>query len=241
MSLNEIIYEYALGHGRFSVRELVDFVSDKYDYSSSYIVKQLQDLVAKGTMRRTCRGMYELNIAIKPRFSAYPDNDIKSLYNHLKEQFPFVNFCIWNVRDLLPLMHDVPNVRMTIVYCDKVAVTAVSEAIVSITDRLVLPSPDEYVLENLAYGREVIVVNPLISRSPIVTLDGVPCPRLEKILVDILCDKELAYVRGMESLYIYATALENYRLNIKTLKRYASRRNRDADVEELLQPETYDS
>ena len=82
MSLNEIIYEYALGHGRFSVRELVDFVSDKYDYSSSYVVKQLQDMVAKGTMRRTCRGMYELNIALKPRFFAYPDNDVKSLYNH---------------------------------------------------------------------------------------------------------------------------------------------------------------
>ena len=70
-----------------------------------------------------------------------------------------------------------------------------------------------------------IIVSHLISRSPIQKVDGIPCPKIEKILVDIFADEEkiLAF-HGQELVHIYENAFQTYSVSEKTLFGYAERR-----------------
>ena len=73
-------------------------------------------------------------------------------------------------------------------------------------------------------GEKSIIVKALTTESPVIMIDGVRMPTLEKILVDINADPDFYYLQGDESFYIMQNALSLYSINTPKMLRYASRR-----------------
>ena len=96
--------------------------------------------------------------------------------------------------------------------------------------------PDkEFVYNNIDISKEAIIVKPLISESPLVIENDISSPRLEKILIDIMCDDDMDYLHGSEWLYIFNNALNSYNINRATLLRYSARRNAKERIKEILE------
>ena len=78
------------------------------------------------------------------------------------------------------------------------------------------------------------IVKPLVSESPIQEVNGINVPTIEKLLVDIQCDKDFFYLQGQEILYMMQNAFANYNIIIGMLLRYASRRNIKPQIEKYI-------
>jgi hypothetical protein len=75
----------------------------------------------------------------------------------------------------------------------------------------------------------------MISRSPIQTVQEIPYPKLEKILVDIVADEDKFYIfHGRELVNIYEGAFNNYRMSQRTLFWYAQRRRVKMGIRDLI-------
>ena len=141
---------------------------------------------------------------------------------------------IWHTDAILSLMHDIPNISLTIVGAERLAADSVADALENLTGSLILRDSEKSTLTRLAAGRELVVVTPQVSQAPVEVSDGVTVPTLEKILVDILCDNALHALTGSEAYAIYAAAFDRYAVSRKTLLRYGGRRNRTEAVNTIL-------
>jgi hypothetical protein len=81
---------------------------------------------------------------------------------------------------------------------------------------------------------ESIIIKKLVSESPVENINGITVPTLEKLLVDMLIDKDLFAAQQGEIEFIFRMALEKYEINKLQMKRYAKRRNRDNEVTKIL-------
>ena len=88
--------------------------------------------------------------------------------------------------------------------------------------------PNRDIIENyVPINKQSIIIKPIISESPLLQMDNILTASLEKILVDIFCDKDLfdAY-QGNELRTIFREAISKYTINMNRMIRYASRRGK---------------
>ena len=96
-------------------------------------------------------------------------------------------------------------------------------------------SPKEDMMSDyIRLDKRAFIVKPLVSESPIQEVNGINMPTVEKLLVDVQCDKDFFYIQGQEALYMMQNALDNYNVNIPMLLRYASRRNIKPQIEQQI-------
>lgn len=81
---------------------------------------------------------------------------------------------------------------------------------------------------------EALIIKQLVSESPLKTINEVETPALEKLLVDMTIDTELYASQQSEINFIYETVFKKYEINKNKMKRYAYRRNREREVEKLI-------
>ena len=112
-------------------------------------------------------------------------------------------------------------------------------------ENMVLLNPSQSDCDHYLIMDNIIVVRPLIAEAPLSSYQGINTPSIEKILIDIVSDKEFNYAGGAELYHIYSNALESVNVNLKKLLRYASRRNRKEKIKQylnsILNPITYDT
>ncbi len=96
-------------------------------------------------------------------------------------------------------------------------------------------NPDNEIFElYISSLDEIIIVKNLISESPFEKINKINIPTLEKLLVDMLIDKELFAAQQGEIEFIFKTAFSKYALNKLQMKRYAMRRNREKKIENII-------
>ena len=90
---------------------------------------------------------------------------------------------------------------------------------------------DNYVLEE----NNFIIVKSLISEAPLQKLTNLYTVTLEKMLVDIFCDKIVfsAY-QGNEIKTIFSEAYKKYSINENKLFRYANRRGKKEQLQKYI-------
>jgi hypothetical protein len=96
--------------------------------------------------------------------------------------------------------------------------------------------PEEKEIERYVYESDsTIVLQSLITKSPIIKTDTVTTVTLEKLLVDLLSDKKLfAIFQGSELIHIVNTAYNRYSMDFTRLFHYAGRRKKEFELTELL-------
>jgi len=128
-----------------------------------------------------------------------------------------------------------PFKNYTIIEVEKEAEEQIFNAI-SEGNKNVYFNPKEEILERYISSNteEVTIIKNLVTEAPTTQINTIKIPTLEKVLVDIIIDKELFAAQQGELDFIYKAAFEKYDINESKMKRYAKRRNREKEVERMI-------
>jgi hypothetical protein len=84
-------------------------------------------------------------------------------------------------------------------------------------------------------NQDALIVIPMVSEAPLQKIDKILTITIEKLLVDLFCEKVLFTAQqGAELATIYNNAFDTYTINRSKLLRYAARRNQKMQIQEYL-------
>ena len=81
---------------------------------------------------------------------------------------------------------------------------------------------------------DFILVKPMVTEAPLVDMDGVPIPTLEKRLVDLAFDKEYAAMTGEQVQHLFQQSFELYPVSLSRLYRYAARKGKKEEIQDKV-------
>ena len=205
------------------------------DISAGTVHVLLNRLVGSGKLAKTGRGLFSLSNEIKPPYVYTPSNTENEMSAVLKRKFPFLTYCVWKANAITPFMQHVPSMSFVLVEVERVAMEAVFQYLQGqYTESMILLNPSQSDCDRYLNMDNILVVRPLIAEAPLSSYQGINLPTIEKILVDIVSDKEFDYAGGAELYHIYNNVFESVDVNRKKLLRYASRRNKKDRIEQIL-------
>lgn len=205
------------------------------DISAGTVHVLLNRLVGSGKLAKTGRGLFSLSNEIKPPYVYTPGNIENEMSAVLKLKFPFLTYCVWKANAITPFMQHVPSMSFVLVEVERVAMEAVFQYLQGqYTESMILLNPSQSDCDRYLNMDNILVVRPLIAEAPLSSYQGINLPTIEKILVDIVSDKEFDYAGGAELYHIYSNVFESVDVNRKKLLRYASRRNKKDRIEQIL-------
>lgn len=222
------ILEYAQANRRVYANYLAIALGMKVVTVRQY----LSSLAKNNELVRVGQGVYA--IALKQRFTYKPSDKAKKIYQELKSELPFTDFCVYDGNILSPIQHHLSINHAIYVETNR-------DAIESVFARLRAKYKNVYRRPNTAFmydyidlREECIIVKPLVTESPLLEVDGIMVPTIEKLLVDTQKDADFDYLRGTESSNMFQLAFDQYSINTQKLMRYAKRRNINKEINELI-------
>ncbi len=195
---------------------------------------RLHRLKEEGLVRTVSRGIYALGT--KNTFEPAISKELKSMFRRIEKQFPFIDsLCIWDTVWLNDFTIHQAFSSTVIVESERGTEHAVFEYVHNnYSPVFVSPTPKE-VDNYITPSRRSFVVKPMVSESPLMTVNKTCIPRLEKILVDLVSEEDLFIAfQGSELATIFRTALSEYNISLSTLRRYARRRGKIEEIQEFI-------
>ena len=235
-AVNQIIDIAKKQDGIFTRKDLLNVVrSGMKNISEGSLVVLLNRMIAENKIIRASYGKYKLNEDLKHEFLYEPNEFMLSLNKHIKEKFPFIDYCIWQPSVFASMMLHVPAVRTTLVDVEREAMESVFMSFQNVESEIpIFLNPSQEDVDRYITNRDLIIVRPLVKEAPLDVINGCPVPTLEKMLVDAISDKELQHLQGNELYTIYSNAFSDYAIKKTRLLRYAARRNRKQKVEQII-------
>ena len=235
-AVNQIIDIAKKQDGIFTRKDLLNVVrSGMKNISEGSLVVLLNRMIAENKIIRVSYGKYKLNEDLKHEFLYEPNEFMLSLNKHIKEKFPFIDYCIWQPSVFASMMLHVPAVRTTLVDVEREAMESVFMSLQNVESEIpIFLNPSQENVDRYITNRDLIIVRPLVKEAPLDVINGCPVPTLEKMLVDAISDKELQHLQGNELYTIYSNAFSDYAIKKTRLLRYAARRNRKQKVEQII-------
>ena len=235
-AVNQIIDIAKKQDGIFTRKDLLNVVrSGMKNISEGSLVVLLNRMIAENKIIRVSYGKYNLNEDLKHEFLYEPNEFMLSLNKHIKEKFPFIDYCIWQPSVFASMMLHVPAVRTTLVDVEREAMESVFMSLQNVESEIpIFLNPSQEDVDRYITNRDLIIVRPLVKEAPLDVINGCPVPTLEKMLVDAISDKELQHLQGNELYTIYSNAFSDYAIKKTRLLRYAARRNRKQKVEQII-------
>lgn len=235
MATTNDILKFANTHKIFARKDLIRYLTDleKLDAPSS-LSEQLNRLLKNGQIIRLERGVYKLPDNIKKDFIIICSDDIKNISGQIRQKFPFAEFCIWDGSVILPFVHHIPNIKFIYIDVERDAAESVFNLLNSGTGKRIFFTPTQTDFERYISGNEAFIIRQLISEAPLQLVNGINTPTIEKILVDIAGDTEFAFLQGNELHNVYTNIFKKFNVNKKRMLRYAARRARRKEVEQLI-------
>ena len=202
------------------------------DVPRSTVRWRLYEMVQRGTLQRLRRGVYTRQD--KREFRLTVADSLASLFHTVRMKLPYVELCVWRSAVLQDLTQHFPDRSVSIIEVEKDGEAAVQDLLVG-TDQPAVAYEDLPAVERSFPRQEHLVVKRLVSEAPLTRVGDVTVPRLEKILVDIVQDRNLfGFLEGAETHHIYEAASDRYHIQLDTLLRYASRRGVRDDVNMII-------
>ena len=235
-AVNQIIDIAKKQDGIFTRKDLLNVVrSGMKNISEGSLVVLLNRMIAENKIIRVSYGKYKLNEDLKHEFLYEPNEFMLSLNKHIKEKFPFIDYCIWQPSVFASMMLHVPAVRTTLVDVEREAMESVFMSLQNVESEIpIFLNPSQEDVDRYITNRDLIIVRPLVKEAQLDVINGCPVPTLEKMLVDAISDKELQHLQGNELYTIYSNAFSDYAIKKTRLLRYAARRNRKQKVEQII-------
>jgi DNA-binding PadR family transcriptional regulator len=233
-TIENTIPSYFKSTNQISREKLGNLIKEDFpDLSESTITVYLSKLKKAGIINNPERGVY--SITDKQIFNPEINQNLKKIYNKIHKEFPFTDVCVWNTKWLNDLMRHQPFKNYTIIEVEKEAEEQIFNAI-SEWNKNVYFNPNEEILERYisSNSEEVTIVKNLVTEAPTTKNTKIEIPTLEKVLVDIIIDKELFAAQQGELDFIFKSAFDKYDINKAKMKRYAIRRNKESELERII-------
>ena len=222
------IMEYAQANHRVNA----NFLAFTYGMKPVTARQYLSSLTKERERVRVGQGEYA--IAQKQAFTYKPSEMTQEIYQKLKKELPFTDFCVYDGSILSPIQHHLSINHAIYVETNRDAVDSVFARLKE-SYKNVYRQPDAaFMSDYIDLREECIIVKPLVTESPLLEVDGIKVPTLEKLLVDTQKDPDFDYLRGSESLNMYHLAFDQYSINTQRLMRYARRRNISQEIDVLI-------
>ena len=222
-SCKTLILEYSTRTNTFGIDDLWNWISTKAKYSRNTVTCLLYRLVETGNIIRVEKGRYA-KAANKTVFKIEPTNEEIALVKKIKDKYPFAPLCIYNGAALSPLQHHLSANNITYIETDRSAVESIFNYLREDDDKVWLAPDSDFVYKYIDLAKGGLIVKPLVTESPVQTVNGVTTPSLEKLLVDITKDPDFTYLQGTEAKRMFENADSMYVINKSRLNRYARRR-----------------
>jgi len=179
-------------------------------------------------------------LVFKPHFEPEIGKTEKSISTKIEKQFSGVRQCIWSTKAVNEFMLHIPGKFITILQVEKGALEPVYEFLKAqkFQDVFILPNKKE--IERYVYETEsAIILQPLISKAPTQKVNMVTTTTIEKMIVDLFCDKNLfSAFQGSELVHIVNNAHKRYSIDYTRLVGYAKRRRKADNLLEFLSEKT---
>lgn len=151
----------------------------------------------------------------------------KRIYKILYNEYPKINFIIWNTKSLNDFTLHYVMKNYIIVEVEKLAIDLfitllkdkMPQKYTIITQDILNSNRDLYMNDE-----NIIVVKPLRVKSPLDNIENKKVISIEKIMVDLYVDKLYLFYQGKELQTIYENIFEKYDINMKRLLNYAELR-----------------
>lgn len=228
-SIKQCVLNYAQQHERVDYTRLVEELGLNINTAKQY----LSALTKEKKLDRTARGEYHLTK--RQTFEFIPDKALEKLHRRLKKAFPYTDFCIYDGSIFSSLQHHLAFNRAIYVETNREAVSAVFSHLKETQERVYKQPDAKWMYDYVNLKEPCLIVKTFVTESPVNSVNGVPVPTLEKLLVDIQKDADFDYMQGYESVYMYQMAFDLYAVNVSKLLRYAKRRNAYNEVYALVE------
>ena len=241
VTTNDIL-NFAFDNKVFTRKELLANLKSEYQIGSpGTLSEQLNRLLKSGQLVRIERGIYKLPDDARKDFLVVCSEEVRQINQQIKTRFPFVDYCLWPASILIPYMHHIPNLNLLFVDVEREVAESVFNLLNTNSNKRVFLMPSLTDIERYITTNDAIIIRPLISESPLKLVEGINTPTIEKILVDIVGDVEFYFLQGSEINDVYTAFFERHSINKNKLLRYAARRGRKEEVEELLKNQTIET
>jgi hypothetical protein len=217
--------------GAFSREELLHFYRKQEPGLKETTFRwRIHNLKEKKIIRSISKN--EFSLSYKPNFIPNITNRQSEIYSKLKKQFPFIRCCIWSTTFINEFMLHLPGRFLMLIEVDNDATESVFHFLNDLNIKNVFLQPQEKEIEKYIFeNTESVIVKSLITKAPIQKIKKNEVPALEKILVDLYCDRKLFNMfQGSELIHIFNNALNHYAVDITTLLHYAGRRGKADDL-----------
>lgn len=232
MNVSNIIVDFANANKEFKTNDLSEYLSGKIELSKKMLSWHLRKLLDEKKIFRISKGVYTTTPKII--FRPVPNAHSIRLYKKLKAVYPLLDFCVYNGEILSDLQHHLSYNNNIYIETERDATETIFHFVQDMHERSFLSPKEDIMSDYIRLDKRSLIVKPLVSESPIQEVNGINVPRIEKLLVDIQCDRDFFYLQGQESLYMMQNAFTNYNVNIGMLLRYASRRNIKPQIEKYI-------
>lgn len=220
---------------KITVQNIIDFYKQfEHPVKRSTIDWRIYKLTQENILYRVSRGVYSL-LKKEPQYIPEIARSLKNLAGSIRNQFPYIDSCIWSTKWLSEFMLHQPGQFYTLIEVEKEVMDAVFYTLNEQRKEIFL-NPSIEVLDNyVSLAKNPIIIKALITESPLIDTHHVMAASLEKILVDIYCEPDLyAGFQGAELKRIYQNASEKYVINEPKMLRYANRRGKKEEIEKLI-------
>lgn len=225
-----------------SKRQILNYAKENQRVSVSFLAlsgmkpvtarQYLSSLAKDNELVRVAQGEYAL--PDKQSFTYTPSEDVKKIYDSLKSELPFTDFCIYDGSILSPIQHHLSINNSIYVETNRDAVESVFSRLKGQYKDVYRQPDSTFMYDYVDLRNQCIIVKTLVTEAPLMIVDGVRVPTLEKLLVDTQKDADFDYLRGAESQYMYQMAFDLYTINTQRLMRYARRRGISQNIQKLL-------
>lgn len=219
---------------RFTKRDMYDFyLAQGKKLSDAAIRWRIHDLKHAGILHSVETGVYA--ISDSSVFVPNADKFMKKAVKLFRKKYGSLHYCMWNTRLLNSFSVHQAFKNFYVFDADRDITESVfyyfKESSLNVFRNPDMQTMDDYVIG----GNNVIVLRPMVSRSPVIVDGGITFPALEKILVDIFCDQHQFYAfGGHEMEIIFENAFQLFNINLSSLFAYASRRGKKKKIREFI-------
>ena len=164
------------------------------------------------------------------------NNKIRILYKKIEKHFSKLNFVVLHTTWINEFSNLQALNHLIIIEVEKNFTASVFEYLKTSGLKNVYFEPNKKEINYYLSGTSVAyVIKAMISKSPSFIVGEVRVPKLEKILVDLYCEKELFHsYQGSEVKKIFRKAFNTYSINNSVLLNYAQRRSRKTKIQEFI-------
>jgi len=226
--------------------DLRDFYKQHFEeLTENKFRRILYALETQNIIQKIDTGLYVLEdpkapIFPKNNFTPTFSSEVSSIYMELVNSFPYLKYLIWETKILYEFMIHQPKQNQIILEIEQGGEESVFNYIYQKFEGKVFLYPDSGIIERYTLSKNnPIFISTLLIQAPIQYVKKIPCPKVEKILVDIFADEEKLYIfQGKELINIFESVFSDYHVGQKALFRYAQRRKIHQELRDFITEKT---